>query len=157
MINSSLLVTTNVHIQEESDSIEGKISLTVTTCSFQIHFKWHCRPIYLLNLEYKLAAKCIATWIKAHLSNLINADQTGFIKDCYIGENINKILNIMDIVHEKDLQSVIIRIDFLEKAFDSYEWSFVQRTLNVFNFGPSIIKIFYKDSNSCVLNNGWAS
>ncbi len=55
--------------------------------------------------------------------------------------------------------SVIIGIDF-EKAFDSLEWSFVERTLSVFNFGPSIIKwvqTFYKDSNSYVLNNGWAS
>ncbi len=34
------------------------------------------RPISLLNLVYKLAAKCIATRIKANLSKLINSDQT---------------------------------------------------------------------------------
>ncbi len=50
----------------------------------------------------------------------------------------------MDSVDEEDLPSVIIGIDF-EKAFNSLEWSFVERTLNVFNFGPSIITL-YKDS-----------
>ncbi len=70
------------------------------------------RPISLLNLDYKLAAKYIAIWIKANLSQLMNSDQVGFIKDHYIGENINRILNIMNSVNEKDLPSVIIGIDF---------------------------------------------
>ncbi len=83
-------------------------------------FLKNCRPISLLNLDYKLATKYIAIRIKAHLSKLINSDQTGFIKDRYIGENINRILNIMDSVDEEDLPSVIIGIDF-EKAFDSLE------------------------------------
>ncbi len=42
----------------------------------------------------------------------MNSDQVGFIKDHYIGENINRILNIMNSVNEKDLPSVIIGIDF---------------------------------------------
>ncbi len=57
---------------------------------------WRC--ITLLNLDYKLAAMCIATWMKAQRSKLINSDQIGFIKDSYIGENINNVLNIKDSV-----------------------------------------------------------
>ncbi len=122
-------------------------------------FRKNWRPIYLFNLEYKVAAKCIPTRIKAHLSKPINSGQIGFIKDCYIRENINRIPNIMDSVDEEYLSSVIIWIDF-EKAFDSLEWSFVERTWSVFNFGPSIIKCvhnLHKDSKRCVLNNGWTS
>ncbi len=65
----------------------------------------------------------------------------------------------MDSVDEEDLPSIIIGINF-EKAWESLQWSFVERTLSLFNFGPSIIKwvqTLYKDNNSCVLNNWWVS
>ena len=47
-----------------------------------------------------------------------------------------------------------------EKAFDSIEWSFIEKTLRHFNFGTSLVswvKLFYTNISSCVLNNGWAS
>ena len=50
-------------------------------------------------------------------------------------------------------------IDF-EKAFDTVEWSFIWKTLDYFNFAPSLIswiQLCYRNIQSCVLNNGWAS
>ena len=50
-------------------------------------------------------------------------------------------------------------IDF-EKAFDSLEWDFLNKCLELFNFGPDFIKwvnIFYKNIQSCVINNGLSS
>ena len=44
-----------------------------------------------------------------------------------------------------------------EKAFDSVSHEFMFKTLDNFNFGPDLInwvKLFYKDANSCVINNG---
>ncbi len=117
------------------------------------------RPITLLNQDYKLVAKCIANRIKKHLNLLIHSDQTGFLKGRYIGENINKILALMDICDEQNIPAILIAIDF-EKAFDSLEWSFIDKTLEFFNFGESIqkwVKTLYKNSNGCVINNGWSS
>ena len=116
------------------------------------------RPISLLNLDYKLTAKCIAQRIKQHLPKLINGDQTGFLKGRYIGENINRILTIMENTEIDETPGLIASIDF-EKAFDSLEWSFINRTLSAFNFGHSIIswvKTLYNETESCILNNGWA-
>ena len=48
----------------------------------------------------------------------------------------------------------------LEKAFDSIEWSFIEKTLKYYNFGTSLVtwvEVFYTDISSCVLNNGWSS
>ncbi len=117
------------------------------------------RPITLLNVDYKLAAKCIAVRLKKYLHSLIKSDQTGFLKGRYIGQNISRILNILDITNEENIPAVMILIDF-EKAFDSLEWTFITKTLKYFNFGESItnwVSALYKNSNCSVMNNGWAS
>ena len=48
-------------------------------------------------------------------------------------------------------------IDF-EKAFDSLEWDYLESVLKVHNFGEDFrtgFSILYKNSNSCVINNGF--
>ena len=47
---------------------------------------WH--PITLLNVDYKILTKTIAKTVEPFLPMLIHSDQTGFIKDRYIGQNI---------------------------------------------------------------------
>jgi len=47
---------------------------------------------------------------------------------------------------------LLLLIDF-EKAFDSLEWDFIAKALNVFNFGPNVkrwISIFYNGVQSAV-------
>ena len=53
-------------------------------------------PITLLKVDYKIASKAIARRIEPMLPNLIHADQTGFIKGRYIGENIRLINDLME-------------------------------------------------------------
>ena len=51
---------------------------------------------------------------------------------------------------------MLLLIDF-EKAFDSIEWSYIRKVLHKYNFGEDFIKWFnivYKNSQSCVINNG---
>ena len=77
----------------------------------------------------------------------------------YYCENIRSILDIMDYTKAKNLPGILLFIDF-EKAFDSLEWDFVNKCLQLFNFGPDFIKwvnIFYKNIQSCVINNGLCS
>ena len=65
----------------------------------------------------------------------------------------------MDFTPSKNIPGLLIFIDFL-KAFDCLEWNFLFSCLKVFNFGPDFIRwveIFYKNIQSCVINNGFAS
>ena len=117
------------------------------------------RPISLLNQDYKLLAKTIASRIKSVLTKIIDPDQTGFIKGRYIGENIIRTLDLLAFAEKENIPGLLISIDF-EKAFDCLEWKFIEKALISFNFPDSIrkwIKILYTDISSCISNNGWAS
>jgi hypothetical protein len=117
------------------------------------------RPLTLLNQDYKLATKAIAKRLCKVLPKLIDPDQTGFLKDRYIGENIFKITNLMNYVDENNIPALLLSADF-EKAFDSLEWKFIDYSLKRFNFGPYIIKwveVFYTNIKTRVSNNGWVT
>ena len=117
------------------------------------------RPISLLNVDYKIAAKILASRLKRHLSDLVDPDQTGFIKGRFIGENIRLIADLLQYTHAKEIPGLLLLIDF-EKAFDSLEWSFIYKALSLFGFGDNyirMVKTLYSDICSCVINNGHAS
>ena len=117
------------------------------------------RPISLLNTDYKILTKIIAKRLEKVLPKIINPDQTGYIKNRYIGENVRLISDIMMYTEENNIPGIALFIDF-RKAFDTIEWDFIKNCLKLFNFGPDIqnwIKILYNNVSSCVLNNGFAS
>jgi hypothetical protein len=61
----------------------------------------------------------------------------------------------MHYLEENNKTGLLLLVDF-EKAFDSIEWLFLKKTLNSFNFGPSLCKWFetlYSSASSYVINN----
>ena len=116
------------------------------------------RPITLLNCDYKIASKAIASRLTSVLSDLIDHDQAGFLKGRSVAGNICLINNVISYTHLKNIPGLLLFIDF-EKAFDTVEWSFVRKTLELFGFGSSLvnwINLFYSDIQSCITNNGWS-
>ena len=114
------------------------------------------RPISLLNVDLKIGSAAIANRIKKVLPTIISESQKGFLKDRFIGDNIRLLYDLMHYLEENNLEGLLLLIDF-EKAFDSVEWDFILKSLQSFNFGPSICRwfsTFYRDSKSCVINNG---
>ena len=117
------------------------------------------RPITLLNTIYKIASGSIANRIKHSLNKLISTDQTRFIEGRFIGENTRLVYDILHYTEEKNIPGLLLLIDF-EKAFNSLSWSFINKVLNLFNFGPSIrnwITVLYKNSRSAATQCGCLS
>ena len=115
------------------------------------------RPITLLNVDYKILAKTIAKRIEPFLPKLIHSDQTGFVKDRYIGQNIRLLSDLMEYTDVKKISGILLFIDF-EKAFDSVEWKYIMNSLDLFNFRPSIRKwfsILYNNVETAVMNAGY--
>ena len=115
------------------------------------------RPISLLNIDYKILSKVLAKRMEQHLPKLIHSDQTGFVNGRYIGQNIRLLSDIMEFSDSKNFQGILLFVDF-EKAFDTLEWSFISKTLEVFNFGNKFKKWFtvlYNGVQSSVVNGGF--
>ena len=117
------------------------------------------RPLTLLDTVYKLASGTIANRIKTVLDDIINKDQTGFIKGRSIVENIRLIYDMMKFTDEKNIPGLLLLIDF-EKAFDSLSWNFLHKALEHLNFGDYIrkwVKVCYKNISSAVSVSGHLS
>ena len=74
------------------------------------------------------------------LPNIIQSEQKGFLKDCYIEENIWTVLDTLYYIRQKRLTGMLLLIDF-EKAFDSLEWDYLQFVLEAYNVGSDFKKM----------------
>ena len=113
----------------------------------------------VLNCDYKITTKVIANSPRKVLPSIIDHDQTGFLKGRSVSENIRLIEGMLRYTETENTPGLLLFVDF-EKAFDTLEWSFIEKAFKYFNFGPSLIgwiKLFYNDIQSCVYNNGWSS
>ena len=117
------------------------------------------RPISLLNTDYKILSYTLATRIKKVINLIINSDQTGYIKNRFIGFNLRQIQDIIDYADKFNVNGLILFVD-ISKAFDTLNWNFMYQSLQCFGFNESFIKwiqTLYNDINSVVTNNGWIS
>lgn len=115
------------------------------------------RPISLLNVDYKILAKVMAKRVEKEVSNLINPDQSGFVRGRYIGQNIRLIQDIIEYTDCNSIPGMLVQLDF-EKAYDSIEWEFLFKTLKKFNFGETFIswvKLCYTNIEATVCNSGF--
>jgi hypothetical protein len=117
------------------------------------------RPISLLNTDYKIIAQIFAIRLQEVLPSIISEFQNGYIKGRFIGYNIRTIIDVINHANNNKKDCLIVFLDF-EKAFDQLDWNFIQKTLEIFNFGKyfrECVKMMYHNITSCVMNNGYAS
>lgn len=67
---------------------------------------------------------------------LLAMTKAASLKGRFIGENIRLIDGILKHTAAKNIPGLLLFLDF-EKAFDTVEWSFLQKTLQHYNFGQS--------------------
>ena len=75
------------------------------------------RPLTLLNNDYKILAKVLAECMKVVLPDIISEEQTGFMQNRNICENLRRTLETIEYTRNNKKAGLIISIDF-EKCFD---------------------------------------
>ena len=117
------------------------------------------RPITLLNVDYKIISKLLALRLAEILPHLIGKDQKGFIRNCYIGDNIYELYSILSQVVQEQEDGILSQLD-IEKAFNSVSLYYLQEVLSNFNFPASFmdwVTTLYKDKEIRIINNGHTS
>ena len=147
-LKQNLLDSCNEAFQKDSLSVSqrrGVISLIPKNDSDLSELTgW--RPITLINVDYKILAKCFAKTCR------IFPSQTN-----PFGPNLRLLNDLMEYTDVKKISGVFLFIDF-EKAFDSIEWNFIKRSSELFNLGPFLTRwfsILYSNSEAVVMNAGY--
>ena len=114
------------------------------------------RPITLLNVDYKIAARAIAGRLLKVIHLVVASDQTCGVPGRYIGENVALLRDVVSYATESNTPVAILSLD-QEKAFDRVDWSFMRATLCRMGFGPSFVRwvdLFYTGVESAINVNG---
>ena len=104
------------------------------------------RPISLLNNDYKIVKKALASHLEKVSPMIISSNQTGYVKGRYIGESIRIITGMMSITKKKNTRGLAVFLDF-EKAFDSIEWCYLQNALKLL----TLVLNYGNGSQSCTI------
>lgn len=113
------------------------------------------RPLSLLNTDYKLFARVLASRLHHTASYLLSHNQKGFMKKRSISDNLLNLLSVVEYCNSTGHDSLLISVDF-HSAFDSCSWKAIKEVLNAYGYPEKfidMIMICYTDIKTAVMNN----
>ena len=114
------------------------------------------RPITLLNVDYKLAARVVADRLLKVIHLIVAKDQTCGVPGRFIGENVSIIRDVVSFASRTGVPLAILSLD-QQKAFDRVDRGFMRATLGRMGFKYSFLRwvsLFYTQVQSAVIVNG---
>lgn len=107
------------------------------------------RPIFCCHLIYKVFSKIIANMLKVRLPRFIAVNQSAFVKDKLLIENLLLATEIVKDFHKLQVSArCAIKIDIFN-AFDSVQCSFLLNVSSAMDFSPQFIhQIFLCNSTA---------
>ena len=114
------------------------------------------RPITLLNTDYKLMTKVLATQLASHACNLLHPDQTGFVPTRSIFDPIHLAETMCAYADYMDENGAIVALD-QEKAYDKIDHEYLIDTLKTFRLPDlfvNTVKSIYLHASTSVAING---
>ena len=94
-------------------SMSGVLNL-IPKANKDPRFLKNLRPITLLNADYKLIEKVINNRMLPAMHEIIHNDQKGFLTGRKIAGNIRKIFDLINYTKEKNIEAIILNLDWGE-------------------------------------------
>ena len=99
----------------------------------------NCRPITLLNTDYKLLTKTLSHRLKSVITSIVHPNQNGFVPGGSIFFSSHTIRDILFYCKKENIDLILLALDYT-KAFDSVDFGFIFKTFETFGFGPKCQK-----------------
>ena len=114
------------------------------------------RPITILNTDYKIFTRALASRLATCAPALIHPDQAGFVPSRQIFDHIRLSQFMIHYAEAEEINGAIVALD-QEKAYDRVDHEYLWRTLGKMNFPMTFIntvKSLYDSAVSVVIING---
>ena len=117
------------------------------------------RPSALLNSDYKLLAKALASRFGPALQHVVDPTQTAFVPGRWIGDNVLCHLEEVEYLRQTGQPGCMVFLDF-SKAYDRLSRSWVLQCMSSMGFGQNACKwvsIVLQNTSATAAFNGWQS
>ncbi|KAF8827360.1 hypothetical protein HHX47_DHR5000756 [Lentinula edodes] len=117
------------------------------------------RPITLLNTDYKIMTKAIATELGNVAPKLIHENQTGFIPGRGLFDNVQLSHMLISYCEQKQINGCIIALD-QEKAYDRIAHKYLWKVLEKYKIPRKMIQTIqhlYMNTETSIMVNGTMS
>ncbi|WVZ67302.1 hypothetical protein U9M48_016400 [Paspalum notatum var. saurae] len=114
------------------------------------------RPICLQNCSVKILSKVLTTRLQVAIGELVDFDQTGFLRGRSIAENFVYAMELVQCCHKRKLPTLVLKLDFA-KAFDTVLWPALLDILAARGFSSTWAGWIYhllSSSRTSILMNG---
>ena len=105
------------------------------------------RPITLLNSDYKIMMRVLASRMNEAVTQFVSDPQTGFVPDSFLPENTMLLKLIQDWADDENQELYFLFLD-MEKAFDRCSWDFLLEALEAIGMDQNFVnfvKLAYSD------------
>ena len=117
------------------------------------------RPITLLNTDYRILGAVLAKRFSAVLTDVIGPEQTAFLPNRLIGENILLSQLLPAVLASDNRQAAMVFLD-IAKAYDTLSREFLLDVMRTMGAGPGMcawVRILLSNTNATALVNGFQS
>ncbi|KAM0875824.1 hypothetical protein ACQ4PT_036547 [Festuca glaucescens] len=116
------------------------------------------RPISLVHSFARLLTKVLARRLAPRMDELVDKNQTAFIRGRCIQDNFLLVKESAKLLHHRNILSLLLKVD-VAKAFDSISWPFLLSVLRQRGFGRRWLRwinLLLRSASTSVLVNGSA-